>query len=99
MEWRHPNSPRTKKFKAQKSAGKIMANVFLDSQSVILVDFLPKGETINSEVYIETLTKLKAKFDVFGPTWTWPMCFSSMTMHVLTQASGPWRPSLHFDGL
>ena len=38
-----------------------MATVFLDSQGVILVDFLPKGETINSEVYIETLRKLKAK--------------------------------------
>ena len=61
MEWRHPTSPRTKKFKAQNSAGKIMATVFWDSQGVILVDFLPKGETINSEVYIETLRKLKAK--------------------------------------
>ena len=53
MELRHPTSPRTKKFKAQNSAGKIMATVFWD--------FLPKGETINSEVYIETLRKLKAK--------------------------------------
>ena len=61
MEWRHPTSPRTKKFKAQNSAGKIMAMVFWDSQGVILVDFLPKGETINSEVYIETFRKLKAK--------------------------------------
>ena len=61
MEWRHSNSPRTKKFKAQKSAGKIMATVFLDSQGVILVDILPKGQTINSEVDIETLRKLKAK--------------------------------------
>ena len=59
-EWRHPNSPGTKKFKAQKPAGKIMATVFWDSQGVILVDSLPKGETINSEVYIETLRKLKA---------------------------------------
>ena len=61
MEWCHPTSSRTKKFKAQNSAGKIMATVFLDSQGVILVDFLPKGKTINSEVYIETLRKLKAK--------------------------------------
>ena len=38
-----------------------MATVFWDSQGVILVDFLPKGETINSEVYIETLRKLKGK--------------------------------------
>ena len=34
---------------------------FLDSQGKILEGFLPKGETINSEVYIETLRKLKAK--------------------------------------
>ena len=61
VEWCHPTSPRTNKFKAQKSAGKIMAIVFWDSQGVILVDFLPKGETINSEVCIETLRKLKAK--------------------------------------
>ena len=61
MEWRHPNSPRTKKFRAQKSAGKIMATVFWDSQGVILVDILLKGQTINSEVDIETLRKLKAK--------------------------------------
>ena len=61
MEWHHPNSPRTKKFKAQKFAGKIMATVFWDSQGVILVDFFSKGETTNSEVYIETLRKLKAK--------------------------------------
>ena len=61
VEWRHPNSPRTKKFKVQKSAGKIMATVFLDSQGVILVDFFPKVETINTEVCIGTLRKLKAK--------------------------------------
>ena len=61
MEWRHPNSPRTKKFKAQKFAGKIMATVFWDSQGVILVDIFPKRQTINSEVDIETLRKLKAK--------------------------------------
>ena len=42
MEWRHPNLPRTKKLKAQKSAGKIMTPVFWDCQGVILVDFLPK---------------------------------------------------------
>ena len=38
-----------------------MATVFWNTRSVILVDFLPKGETINSKVYIETFKKLKAK--------------------------------------
>ena len=77
-----------------------MATVFWDSQGVILVDFLPKGETIIFEVYrLRLLGSSKQKFNVFGPTWTWQMCSSSMTMHVLTQASGPWRSSLHLDGL
>lgn len=61
MQWRHSTSPRPKKFKSQKSAGKIMATVFWDAQGLILVDFLPKGETINSEAYIETLQKLRAR--------------------------------------
>ena len=61
MEWRHPTSPRVKKFKSQRSAGKIMATVFWDIEGVILVDFMPKGTTINSDVYIDTLRKLKAR--------------------------------------
>ena len=38
-----------------------MVTVFLDSVGVILVDFMSKGATINSEVYIDTLKKLKAR--------------------------------------
>ena len=67
MEWRHTSSPQPKKFKAQKSAGKIMATVFWDAQGVILVDFLPKGETINSEAYIQTLTRLRARIQRVRP--------------------------------
>ena len=38
-----------------------MATVFWDSEGVILVDFMPKGTTINSDVYTDTLRKLKAR--------------------------------------
>ena len=41
--------------------GPVVASVFWDSKGVILVDFMPKGATINSEAYIETLKKLKAR--------------------------------------
>ena len=61
MEWRHPTSPRPKKFKFQQSAGKVMVTVFWDSVGVILVDFISKGATIISDVYIDTLKKLKAR--------------------------------------
>ena len=58
MQWHHLGSPSPKKFKLAPSAGKVMITVFWDSHGVILLDFLPKGETINSARYQETLKKL-----------------------------------------
>ena len=55
-----PTSPRSKKFKFQQSAGKVMVTVFWDSVGVIVVDFMSKGATINLDVYIDTSKKLKA---------------------------------------
>ena len=59
MEWKHANSPTKKKFKTQPSAGKVMCTVFWDRKGVIHVEFLERGETVNSDRYIETLTKLR----------------------------------------
>lgn len=42
-----------------KSVGKVMATVFLDREGVLLVDFMPKGITINNKIYCETLMKLR----------------------------------------
>ena len=67
MEWRHSTSSRSKKFKSQQSAGKVMVTVFWDSVGVILVDFMSKGATINSDVYIHTLKKLKARIQRVRP--------------------------------
>ena len=53
MEWHHTNFPAKKKFKTQASAGKVMCTVFWD--------FLEPGATVNSDRYVETLTKLKAR--------------------------------------
>ena len=61
MVWRHPTSTYSKKFKSQQSTGKVMMTVFWDSVDVILVDFISKGATINSDAYIDTLKKLKAR--------------------------------------
>ena len=61
MQWRHPTSPKPKKLKSQKSAGKIMATVFWDAQELILVDFMTRGKTMNSEAHVETLQKPKAR--------------------------------------
>jgi hypothetical protein len=61
MEWRHANSPSKKKFKMQPPVGKVMCTVFWDRKGVILLDFLEPEQTINSDCYIATLTKLKAR--------------------------------------
>lgn len=59
MEWRHSTSPRKIKFKQTMSARKIMCTVFWDRKGVLLVEFLPRGDTINSETYCDTLSKLR----------------------------------------
>ena len=61
MEWHHPQSPRKKKFKTTPSAGKLVIAVFWDTDGVILVDVMARGETINSDAYIKTLQKLKQR--------------------------------------
>ena len=65
MEWRHPTSPRSKNLKSQQSAEKVMVTVFWDSVGVILVDFMSNGAKINSDVYIDTLKKLKQEYKEF----------------------------------
>jgi len=59
MEWRHSGSPRPKKFRVQKSAGKILASIFLNQDGILLIDYLPKGQTINAEYYSSLLVQLK----------------------------------------
>ena len=59
MDWHHPQLPRKKKFKTTPSAGKVMVTVFWDTDGVILVDVMARGETVNSDAYIKTLQNLK----------------------------------------
>lgn len=60
MEWHHTNSPsKPKKEKPLLHTRKVMATVFWDRKGLIHVDFMPRGETINSDVYCETLQRLR----------------------------------------
>ena len=51
--------PTPKKFRVQKSAGKVLASIFWDQDAILLIDYLPKGETINAEYYACLLVELK----------------------------------------
>ena len=59
VEWRHSSSPRPKKFQVQKSAGKVLALIFWDKDCILLIDYLPKDQTINTECYSSLLVQLK----------------------------------------
>ena len=60
-QWKHADSPPSKKFRAIASAGKVMASVFWDKHRVIHVDFLSRGATINSEYYCRVLSDVCGK--------------------------------------
>jgi len=59
MEWRYSGSPRPKKFRVQKSAGKVLASIFWDQDGILHIDYLPKGQTMNAEYYSSLLVQLK----------------------------------------
>jgi len=59
MEWRHSDSPRPQKIRMQKSARKVLASIFWDRDGILLIDYLPKGQTINAEYYSFLLVQLK----------------------------------------
>ncbi|KAJ4443928.1 hypothetical protein ANN_05717 [Periplaneta americana] len=46
------------KFKQTLSVRKVMWTVFWDRKGILLIDFLPRGETVNADRYCETLRKL-----------------------------------------
>jgi hypothetical protein len=59
MEWRRSGSPSPQKFRVQKSTGKFLALFFWDQDNILLIDYLPKGQTINAECYSSLLMQLK----------------------------------------
>jgi len=46
---------KTKKFRTQPSAGKVMLTVFWDEQAVILEHYMPKGNTVTNATYADLL--------------------------------------------
>ena len=92
MERQHSGSPYPKKFWVQKSAGKVLASIFLDQDSILLIDYLPKGQTINTECYSSLLVQLKDILEEKhrGKITKEGSC-SFTTMPWLTGHLQPWR--------
>jgi hypothetical protein len=59
MQWKHPSSPSTRKFKVMPSARMAMLTVFLDSQGILLPHLQKRGENVNSASYCDSLLKFR----------------------------------------
>ncbi|GFV76722.1 uncharacterized protein TNCV_4729421 [Trichonephila clavipes] len=59
MNGRLIGSPVSTKFKQTLSVRKVMCTVFSEMKGILLIGFLPRGETINADHYWETLRILR----------------------------------------
>jgi len=59
IEWRHNGSLPPKKFSSAKIRWKALASIFWGQDDILLIHYLPKGQTINAEYYSSLLMQLK----------------------------------------
>jgi hypothetical protein len=60
-QWTEAGYSVPKKTKSVPSAGKVMASVFWDAESILFIDYLEKGKTKTGEYYSNLLTRLDEK--------------------------------------
>ena len=61
-QWKHTGSPRPKKDRQSKSTHKLLMIPFLDSIGMIYMHWVPTGQTVNKEYYIEVLREFSKRF-------------------------------------
>ncbi|KAM4678284.1 histone-lysine N-methyltransferase SETMAR-like isoform 1-T2 [Discoglossus pictus] len=60
-QWKHTTSPPPKIAKTIPSDGKVRASIFWDSEGVLLVDYLQKGDTVSGAYYADLVRRLHHK--------------------------------------
>jgi len=58
-QWKTPPSPRPKKARQVRSNVKTMLIVFFDVRGIVHREFIPPGQTVNQEFYLEVLRRLR----------------------------------------
>ena len=61
-QWKHASSPRLKKARQSKSTHKILMIPFFDSTGMIYLHWVPTGQTVNKEYYVEVLREFRKRF-------------------------------------
>jgi len=58
-EWRSTGTPPSKKVRRQPSTTKTMIMVFFDARGIVHHEFVPQGRTVNQDVYISVLGRMR----------------------------------------
>ena len=61
-QWKHTGSPRPKKATQSKSTHKLLMIPFFDSTGIIYMHWVPTGQTVNKEYYVEVLREFRKRF-------------------------------------
>ena len=61
-QWKRAGSPRPKKARTSKSTHKLLMIPFFDSSGMIYMHWVPIGQTVNKEYYVEVLRELRKRF-------------------------------------
>ena len=61
-QWKHAGSPRLKKARQSKSTHKLLMIAFFDSIGMIYMHWVPTGQTVNKEYYVEVLREFRKRF-------------------------------------
>ena len=61
-QWKHAGSPRPKKARQSKSTHKLLMIPFFDSTDMLYMHWVPTGQTVNKEYYVEVLREFSKRF-------------------------------------
>ena len=61
-QWKHTGSPRPKKARQNKSTHQLLMIPFFDSTDMIYMHWVPTGQTVNKEYYVEVLREFRKRF-------------------------------------
>jgi len=71
--WKTPTSPRPKKARQVRSKVKTMLIVFLDVRGIVHREFVPPGQNVNQEFYLEIMRRLRENVRRKRPE-LWRLC-------------------------
>ena len=89
IEWRHSGSLGPKNTECKNRAGKVLASIFWDQYSILHIDYLPKGQTINAEYCLSLLVQLK---DILKEKRRGKVTKESCSCTTMPRLTGHWQP-------